>query len=111
MEQQRTEFSVNTVQGEIGSVSVKLTWGKGIEKNVSGNEANKEKKKKKNWHQNGTSNNLLAWDKYFRRSAAVMQARHTILTLDMTFKEPLVIKEGFCQCKMGFDCTATTQSL
>lgn len=25
MEQQRTEFSVNTVQGEIGSVSIKLT--------------------------------------------------------------------------------------
>lgn len=40
-----------------------------------------------------------------------MQARHTILTLDMTFKEPLVIKEGFCQCKMGFDCTAITQSI
>lgn len=31
-----------------------------------------------------------------------MQVGHTILTLDMTFKEPLVIKEASCRCKMGF---------
>lgn len=43
MEQQRTGISVNTVQGEIGSVSIKLTWGKGIEKNVGGNRSKKKK--------------------------------------------------------------------
>lgn len=64
-------------------------------------------KQEKNWHKNRTFNNLLVWDKYFTRSVTVMQAGHTILTWDMTFKKPLGIKEAFCWGEMGFCCTTT----